>query len=194
MALVKFQFKPGINKESTAYAADGGYVDSDKIRFRKGVPEKINGWTKNSTNTFIGTCRKIHNYSDTGLTNYTILGTHQKLYVKEGNAYNDITPIRQTTAAGDVTFAATENSSTLTVTDANHGANPGDFVTFSGAQSLGGNITAAVLNQEFQLQTTPTANTYTIIASATATAGVLTATQPVSKISDASLAFLRSVV
>ena len=170
MALVKFQFKPGINKESTAYAADGGYVDSDKIRFRKGVPEKINGWTKNSTNSFVGTCRKIHNYSDTGLTNYTILGTHQKLYVKEGNAYNDITPIRQTTAAGDVTFAATENSSTLTVTDANHGASPGDFVTFSGAQSLGGNITAAVLNKEYQLQTTPTANTYTITATATATA------------------------
>ena len=125
---------------------------------------------KNSTNSFVGTCRKIHNYSDTGLTNYTILGTHQKavckkvmltmtllLYVKQ--LLQEMSHLQQQ-----------KTQALFTVTDANHGANPGDFVTFSGAQSLGGNITAAVLNKEYQIQTTPTASTYTITATATANA------------------------
>ena len=74
MPLVKFQFKPGINKEVTAYANDGGWLDSDKIRFRLGRPEKIGGWAKNSPNTFDGTCRAIHTYKDTDLTHYNVLG------------------------------------------------------------------------------------------------------------------------
>ena len=168
MPLVKFQFKPGINKEITAYANDGGWLDSDKIRFRLGRPEKIGGWAKNSPNTFDGTCRAIHTYKDTDLTHYNVLGTHQKLYVQEGDTFYDVTAIRNTTAAGDVTFAISNGSSTLTVNDTSHGCNPGDFVRFRGAATLGGNVTAAVLNTEHQVLANVNANSYTIALSVTA--------------------------
>ena len=92
------------------------------------------------------------------------MGTNEKYYVLYGGAYYDITPLRATTSAGDVTFSATNGSSTITVTDTSHGALVGDFVTFSGAASLGGNITAEVLNQEYKIVTVPTANTFTITA------------------------------
>ena len=168
MPLVKFQFKPGINKEVTSYANDGGWLDSDKIRFRLGRPEKIGGWAKNSPNTFDGTCRAIHTYKDTDLTHYNVLGTHQKLYVQEGDTFYDVTAVRNTTAAGDVTFAISNGSSTLTVNDTSHGCNPGDFVRFRGAATLGGNVTAAVLNTEHQVFANVNANSYTIALSVTA--------------------------
>ena len=161
MALVKYQFRPGINKELTSYANEGGWLDSDKIRFRFGKPEKIGGWSKNSTNSFLGTCRALHTYKTSTLASYNALGTHLKWYVQEGNSFYDITPVDNTTAAGDVTFTATSGSTTLTVNDTSHNANPGDFVIFSGAATVGGNVTASVLNQEYQIQSTTT-NTYTI--------------------------------
>jgi hypothetical protein len=230
MPLLKYKFKPGVNTEGTNYSNENGWFNSDKIRFRKGRPEKIGGWEKISSNTFTGTCRAIHLYKDIQQNKYTILGTHQKLYVKDGVNYNDITPIRATTSAGDVTFAgkantlssnisatdetipltsstgfpssgtiqigsetinygavsgnnlvgatrgaesttaATHSSSdavlcaTLTVSDTAHGAVKNDFVTFSSATSLGGNITAAVLNQEYQIVTIINANSYTVKA------------------------------
>ena len=148
MPFSKFVFKPGINKEGTNYSNEGGWFDSDKIRFRKGRPERIGGWAKNSSNSFIGTCRKIHVYKDADQIQYNLLGTHKKLYVQQGNNFYDITPIRLTTAAGDVTFAAVNGDATLTVSDTAHGAVLGDFVTYTDAVSLGGNITATVLNQE----------------------------------------------
>ena len=164
MPFAKFKFKPGINKEGTNYSNENGWFDADKIRFRKGRPEKIGGWEKYSSNTFIGTCRKIHVYKDIEQSQYKILGTHKKLYALEGNVYNDITPIRSTTSAGDVTFAATNGSSTITATDTSHGAVAGDFVTFSDAATLGGNITAAVLNQEYEIVSIPNSNTFTFVA------------------------------
>jgi hypothetical protein len=168
----KFVFQPGINKEGTNYSNEGGWFDADKVRFRKGRPERIGGWEKNTSSSFLGTCRKIHNYSDVQSNNYTILGTHLKLYAKQGTAINDITPLRLTTSAGDVTFAASNGSSTITVTDTSHGAKKNDFVTFSGASSLGGNITAAVLNQEYQIDTIVNANSFTIEAKDTSGATV----------------------
>ena len=164
MALRKFVFKPGIDKEGTNYSNEGGWFDADKIRFRKGRPEKIGGWAKNSSNSFTGTCRKIHVYKSAEQTQYNVLGTHKKLLAQEGVTFNDITPIRTTTSAGDVTFSATDGSSTITVTDASHGAVKGDFVTFSGAASLGGNVVANVLNQEYEIDSILTTNTFTIIA------------------------------
>ena len=164
MPFAKFKFKPGINKEGTNYSNENGWFDADKIRFRKGRPEKIGGWEKYSSNTFQGTCRKIHVYKDIEQSQYKILGTHKKLYALEGDVYNDITPIRSTTSAGDVTFAATNGSSTITATDTSHGAVAGDFVTFSDAATLGGNITAAVLNQEYEIVSIPTTNTFTFVA------------------------------
>ena len=164
MPFAKFKFKPGINKEGTNYSNENGWFDADKIRFRKGRPEKIGGWEKYSFNTFQGTCRKIHVYKDIEQSQYKILGTHKKLYALEGDVYNDITPIRSTTSAGDVTFAATNGSSTITATDTSHGAVAGDFVTFSDAATLGGNITAAVLNQEYEIVSIPNSNTFTFVA------------------------------
>lgn len=162
--LVKYKFAPGVNKEGTEYTADSGWYDSDKIRFRKGRPEQIGGWQKYSTNTFLGVCRSIHDWKAAAATDYLGLGTTLKYYVNKGDAYYDITPIRETTAAGDVTFAAVNGDATLTVSDTSHGAQKGDFVTFSGAVSLGGNITANVLNQEYQISRVENSNTYEIEA------------------------------
>ena len=165
MPLTKLQFKPGINKENTSYSNEGGWRDSDKIRFRFGVPEKIGGWIKNTNETFLGTCRALKTWVTLAGLQLIGAGTHLKYYINRGGSYNDITPLRSTTAAGDVTFARVGvGDATITVTDTNHGAVQNDFVTFSGAASLGGNITAAVLNQEYQIATIVNANSYTIEA------------------------------
>ena len=164
MPFAKFKFQPGINKEGTNYSNEGGWFDADKIRFRKGRPERIGGWQKNSGNSFIGTARKIHVYKDADQIQYNLIGTHKKLYVQQGNVFNDITPIRSTTSAGDVTFSASNGDATLTVADTGHGAVQGDFVTFSGASSLGGNIIASVLNQEYEIATIVNDNSYTVEA------------------------------
>ena len=170
MPLRKYVFRAGINREGTNYSNEGGWFDADKVRFRKGRPERIGGWQKYSNDTFIGTCRKIYPYKATNGDTFVILGTHQKLYNLSGDVYYDITPIRATTSAGDITFAATNGSTTITATDTSHGAVEGDFVTFSGAATLSGNITASVLNQEYQIDSVPSANTYTFTATATANA------------------------
>ncbi len=164
MPLSKLQFRPGINKETTSYSNEGGWFDCDKVRFRSGFPEKIGGWAKKTPNSHLGVTRALHPWQTISLANYLGVGTNEKYYVLYGGAYYDITPLRATTSAGDVTFSATDGSSTITVTDTSHGAIVGDFVTFSGAASLGGNITAEVLNQEYKIVTVPTANTYTITA------------------------------
>lgn len=164
MPLAKIQFNPGVDKEGTEYTADAGWFDSDKIRFRKGRPEKIGGWQKFSTDSFLGICRSLHDWSSLESIKYIGLGTNLKFYIAEGSSFNDVTPIRATTAAGDVTFSATNGSSTITVSDTAHGAVVNDFVTFSGAVTLGGNITATVLNKEYQIVTVPDTNSYTIIA------------------------------
>lgn len=164
MALTKLQFAPGVDKEGTEYTADAGWFDSDKIRFRQGRPEKIGGWQKYSESSFLGICRSIFDWASLESIKYIGLGTNLKFYVAQGTTYNDITPIRSTTAAGDVTFSAASGSSTITVSDTAHGAVVNDFVTFSGAVSLGGNITATVLNQEYQIVSVPTVDSYTIEA------------------------------
>ncbi len=164
MPLKKIIFKPGVNKENTRYTTEGGWYECDKVRFRQGSPEKIGGWTQISTNRFLGVCRSLFNWVTLGGLNLISVGTNLKYYVQRGGQYYDITPIRATTAAGDVTFAATNGSSTITVSDTGFGSSAGDFVTFSGAVSLGGNITAAVLNQNYQILNVINANSYTITA------------------------------
>jgi hypothetical protein len=168
MPLTKLQFRPGINRDVTSYANEGGWFDSDKIRFRLGFPEKIGGWVRSSVYSFLGVCRTIHTWINLNGTQLTGVGTRVKYYIEQGGFYWDITPIRVTTPAGEVTFAAVDGSATITVTDVSHGAATGDFVTFSAAVSLGGVITADVLNQEYQL-TVVDGNSYTIVARAAAT-------------------------
>lgn len=228
MPLTKLQFRPGINRETTSYSNEGGWFDMDKVRFRFGYPEKIGGWEPSSSTYFLGTCRALHPWVALNGERYLGVGTHLKYYINEGGGYNDITPIRATTAAGDVTFSASANTlsagisaiddtipltsasgfpdsgiikigteiisyanissntlvgcvrgirsttaaahsssaavtcSTIIVTDTDHGALENDFVTFSGAATLGDAVTAEILNQEYQVVYVKNDNSYYI--------------------------------
>lgn len=180
MPLKKLLFRPGVNRENTRYASEalgsvgadaqvvGGWYESEKVRFRSGTPEKIGGWVRISEFTFLGVCRSLFNWVTLGNLNLMGVGTNLKFYIERGGDYNDITPLRRTITRTNP-FTATLDSSVITVIDAAHGAVNGDFVTFSGATGLGGNITAGVLNTEHQL-TLINGNTYTITVDAVADA------------------------
>ena len=167
MPLSKLQFNPGVNREVTAYTNEGGWFDSDNVRFQKGYPEKIGGWQKRGIDNYLGTCRALHPWVTLNRDQFIGVGTTVKYYIDRGGAYNDITPIRLQTSAGAVTFARAQvGSAVLVVTNSNHGALAGDFVTFTGAATLGANITAAVLNQEYKIDLVVNANSYNISAKA----------------------------
>ena len=163
MPLSKFVLKPGITREGTAYDNEGGWFDSNLVRFNSGRPEKVGGWRKDTDNSFLGTCRALHSWVALDGSKFLGLGTHLKYYILEGDTFNDVTPIRATTTNG-ITFAATNGSSTITATDSSHGCVSGDFVTISGAVSLGGLIVATSLNQEYEISGVPSTNTYTFTA------------------------------
>lgn len=170
MPLKTLQLRPGIFRENTRYAAENGWYECDKIRFRLGQPEKIGGWEQISNDTFQGVARALWPWSI-----YMGVGTNLKYYIFYG-AYYDITPIRATTTLGANPFVLSA-STTVTVTHTAHGAITGDFVTFSGATDIGGagtNVTAAVLNTEFQV-TVIDANSYTIQISVVPNATALAA-------------------
>jgi hypothetical protein len=238
MPLKKLLLKPGVNRENTRYTSEGGWYESDNIRFRQGTPEKLGGWTRISEASYLGLARSLLNWITLTSQNLVGVGTHLKFYIENGGGYNDITPLRATTSAGDVTFSAvastldgainasittitladtsgfpaagkiiiesevidysaissntltgctrgasslvsgTSTSTTaaihsdttavgcfsVTVADSSHGASTGDFVTYSGAASLGGNIVANMLNQEYQIENVIDANNYVILA------------------------------
>jgi|TARA_Y100000816_G_scaffold265515_1_gene225419 hypothetical protein len=165
MALTKLQFKPGINKELTSYSNEGGWNDCDKVRFRSGYPEKIGGWTKIGNNSFLGACRALHPWQTLSLDKFIGVGTNAKYYIESGQAYYDITPLRLTITLSNNPFACSNNSNEITVTHANHNAISGDFVSFSGAATLGStNITDVILNQEYRINEIVDSNTYKIIA------------------------------
>ena len=179
MPLKKLQLKAGVNRENTRYTSEGGWYESDKVRFRQGMPEKIGGWQRISTSTFQGVCRSLHSWVTLVNLTLTSVGTHLKYYLENGGAYYDITPIRATVTLTNP-FTTANGSTTVTVTDANGGYADGDFVTFSNASASGG----LTLNGEFQI-TFSTGNTYTITAasaaSSTATGGgTVTATYQIS--------------
>tara|TARA_R110000824_G_scaffold137178_1_gene301245 strand:+ start:222 stop:2153 length:1932 start_codon:yes stop_codon:yes gene_type:complete len=175
MPLQKLQFQPGINKETTSYANEGGWFDCDKVRFRQGYPEKIGGWGKIGSNSFLGTCRALHPWRTLDLDLFLGVGTSSKYYIESGQGYYDITPLRETTAAGGATLAKVANGDpTITVADPSHGAVAGDFVTFSDAVSLGGSITAAILNQEYEIDVIVDSNSYQIKAREVADVSAIT--------------------
>lgn len=158
MPLTKIQFAPGIDKQNTEYGAEGRWTDSDMVRFRYGLPEKIGGWAKLISETLIGVVRDMHAWSDLNGIRYMALGTDRKLYVySEGAAY-DITPVRRTSGSLTNPFTTVNASSIVTVTDAGHGAQAGDFVTFSGASTVNG----LDMNKEFEITTYVDANTYKV--------------------------------
>jgi hypothetical protein len=182
MPLQTLKFKPGVNRESTTLANEGGWFESDKVRFRSGYPEKIGGWQKDSgvasatlqppAGSYWGVARSLYNWINLSGSNLLGIGTNLKYYIQNtiGGMFNDVTPIRLVSAAGDTTFAATNGSNVITVTDAGSNVLVGDFVTFSGAASLGGNITAGILNAEHQVASYISSGSYTIVVSATANA------------------------
>jgi len=182
MPLQTIKFKPGVNREGTTLANEGGWFESDKVRFRSGYPEKIGGWQKDSgtvaatlqppEGSYWGVARSLYNWINLSGSNLLGVGTNLKYYIQNtiGGAFNDVTPIRLVSGAGDATFVATDGSNVITVTDAGSNVLPGDFVTYTDAASLGGNITAPILNAEHQVATYISSGSYTIVVSATANA------------------------
>jgi len=169
MPMQKLVFQPGINRESTRYSAEGGWFDCNKVRFRHGFPEKIGGWKKVTTNLFLGSARKLHDFVTLASLDLLFLGTEKKIYIEDSGTYSDITPIRVTRTLGSNPIATADTTGTITVTDSSgHEAIVGDFVTFSGATAVGG-ITAEQLNTEHVVVSIPTANTFTVLTTGTAT-------------------------
>jgi hypothetical protein len=168
MAFLKISFKPGINREKTQYATEGGWYQSQLVRFRQGFPEKIGGWTQYSSSKFLGVCRSL--WAWVTLANISLIGvgTNLKFYITYGNTYYDITPIRTVNTLTNP-FTTTNLSKSVKVTDSSGGFQVNDFVTFSGASAVGG----LTLNGTYQVTTITSATTYTITAAtaATSTAG-----------------------
>ena len=172
MPLRKLQFRPGINQDTTSYANEGGWRDCDKIRFRLGYPEKIGGWEKLSSSTYLGSARALHNWIALDGSNYLGLGTHLKYYIEEGAGFNDITPIRSAAATIDADpFSTTNASTTVGVNDTGHGAFENDFVTFASASAVGG-VAADTLNAEHRITRVVDADNYEITVSSAATSTV----------------------
>ena len=176
MPLTKLQFAPGIDKQNTEYGAEGKWSDCDNVRFRYGLPEKIGGWSKVTQDGIIGAVRAVLTYSSLDGVKYAVYGTNKKLYAYSENNYADISPIRASGTGNITQFAVTDESSTVTVTDASHGALIGDFVTIATVSAAVGGITQANLQREFEILTVPTTDTYTIEAPAAGTSTAAGAT------------------
>jgi hypothetical protein len=165
MPLQKLQFRPGLNREGTDYSNEGGWYDGDKIRFRSGFPEKIGGWTRVTSEQFIGVCRSLWNWIVLSGDNMLGVGTSKKYYIEVGGVYNNVTPLIYTSNAVGTTagpFTATANSSSLTVVDAAYNPSAGDYIIISGAAGLGGNVTANVLNTTYTVTSVINATAYTL--------------------------------
>jgi hypothetical protein len=166
MPLKKLTLKPGVNRENTRYTNENGWYESDKVRFRQGTPEKIGGWSRISTSTFLGICRSLWAWVTLSSVKLIGVGTSLKFYISQGGLYNDITPNRTVVTLTNP-FATTNLSTTVTVTDAAGGFINGDFVTFTGGTAVGG----LTISGEYQL-TYVSSSTYTITASSAATSTV----------------------
>jgi hypothetical protein len=163
MPLQKLEFRPGINREGTDYANEGGYYDCDKVRFRSGFPEKIGGWSRLSNSQYLGVARNLWNWQALNGSNYLGVGTNLKYYIESGGTYSDVTPFVDVNTLTN-TITATPGLSSLTIVDVGYSPNVGDYIIIAGATGLGGDITAAVLNQEYQVASVTSGTTYTITA------------------------------
>ena len=169
MPLVKLKFKPGVDKEGTDYENTIGWYDTDKVRFRMGQPEKIGGWVKRTDDVFKGTARALLPWTALNGTEYIGIGTNSKLYIEDGSVPADVTPIRASSTINTNPFSIAEASAVVTVTDTAHGAVEGDYVTYSGATSSDGTLTAAVMNAEYEIDSITDDDTYVVTMSAAAT-------------------------
>jgi hypothetical protein len=167
MPLASTKFKAGFDKQSTSYAAEGKWVDGENIRFRYGQPEKIGGWKELVSDKLIGVVRDIFGWVSLDGTRHLALGTDRKLYLYVDGAIADITPIRATQANLTNPFVTTSGSAVVTVTDTDHGALVGDFVTFSNASAVGG----LDMNAEFEITSVTSSDVYTVTHSSNASSG-----------------------
>jgi hypothetical protein len=183
MTLKALKFRPGVDRENTTLTNEGTWFESDKVRFKSGSAEKIGGWEKDSgvqasgllppaNQSYWGVARAMWNWANLSSFNLLAVGTNLKYYIQNtvGGAFNDVTPLRETTLAGEATFAAVDGSNIITVTDTGSNTQPGDFVTFSAAVSLGGAITADILNAEHRVASTTSSAVYTIVVGVNANA------------------------
>jgi hypothetical protein len=172
MPLQKLQFRPGLNREGTDYSNEGGWYDADKVRFRSGFPEKIGGWTRMANAQFLGLARSLWNWVTLAGSNYLGVGTNIKYYIEQGGTYNDVTPVVYfSSPALDNCFVVTSGSNSVTVIDGQYSPSVGDYVTFSGANTVTGtNVTNTILNQEYVVASTVNTVAYRITVSVTANA------------------------
>jgi len=168
--LGKIKLQPGINRDTTAYTNSGGWFDSDYIRFRNGLPEKIGGWTRiyEDQTALIGKCRKLYDWSDLVGTKYLACPTNIKFYVDNSSSVIDITPIRRSVTLGTNPIETTNASSTITITDVNHGAVAGDYITISGSSNVNG-VLATQINKNLIVSNVINSNAYSVITDGTAT-------------------------
>ena len=171
MPLTQLNFQPGIDTENTPTGAEGKWVDGDKIRFRKGLPQKIGGWTKFSEAYYVGVGRALEQWFALDGSRYEALGTDRKVYAYASGTSQDITPIRSTEALVNA-ISTTSSSDIITITDTTHGAIQGDFVTLSSVSTDVGGIPAATLDAEYEILSIANVDAYTIQSSATATSSV----------------------
>ena len=174
MALVEFKFKPGIDKQQTEAGAENRWVDSDNVRFRYGLPEKVGGWASLVTDTIVGVARKQHAFVDNDGNRYVALGTDKFLLIYfEGQLY-DVTPLKATLTSA--TIATTNGSPTCTITKAAHGLSVGDIVQLDSVTLPGGTgfTNADFEDKNFQVISVPTTGTFTINQASNASGTVST--------------------
>lgn len=156
MPLSKLVFKPGVNRDQTDYAAEGGWYSMDKVRFRSGFPEKIGGWTVKTFTAYEGSARSLFTWSAIDGSKLTAIGTNEKIYINSGTAIYDITPLRvtytsTTVPSSDNCFSTTNGSNLVQILNITSGIQDGEWVTFSGVTNAVGGIPAAEFNDEFQI-------------------------------------------
>ena len=174
MALIELNFKPGIDKQDTEAGAENRWVDSDNVRFRYGLPEKVGGWASLTTDTIVGVVRKQHAFVDNDGNRYVALGTDKFLLLYyEGQLY-DITPVKTTLTSA--TIATTNGSPTCTITKAAHGVKVGDIVQLDSVTLPGGTgfNDSDFEDKNFQVISVPTTGTFTINQSSNASGTVST--------------------
>ena len=174
MALIEYQFKPGIDKQNTEAGAENRWVNSDNVRFRYGLPEKVGGWSSLVTDTIVGVARAQHAFVDIAGNRYVAIGTDKFLLLYfEGQLY-DITPLKTTLTSA--TIATTNASATCTITKSTHGLSVGDIVQLDSVTlpSGTGYSDSDFEDKNFQVITVPTSSTFTITQSSNASGTVST--------------------
>jgi hypothetical protein len=160
MPLIKLQFKPGINRDQTDYSGEGGWYESEKIRFRSGYPQKLGGWVKATTNTFVGVARQMWNWVTTYADDLLSLGTEKKVYIEAGGIFYDITPLRTTTP----TLSSPDTNNCVQTVSGSfkviinlgiaHGADTGSYATIAGVTGTIGGVPDSEINANHEIVVT----------------------------------------